>query len=78
VISTILNLIGGLTRLAVSLIAFFERRQLVDAGRARQQLDAIKGQIDATKIALAARETVRADIARNPDRLPDDDPFRRD
>ena len=77
-ISQILNLIGGLTRLAVSLIEFFERRQLVDAGRARQQLDAIKGQIDATKIALAARETVRADIDRNPDRLPDDDPFRRD
>jgi len=78
VISQILNLIGGLTRLAVSLIEFFERRQLVDAGRAQQQLDAIKGQIDATKIALAARETVRADSARNPDRLPDDDPFRRD
>ena len=77
-ISQILNLIGGLTRLAVSLIEFFERRQLVDAGRARQQLDAIKGQIDATKIALAARETVRADIDRNPERLPDDDPFRRD
>ena len=77
-ISTILNLIGGLTRLAVSFITFLERRQLVDAGRAQQQLDSIKGQIDASKIALAARETLRADIARHPDRLPDDDPFRRD
>ena len=77
-ISTILNLIGGLTRLAVSLIEFFERRQLVDAGRAQQQLDAIKDRIDATKIAVAARETVRANLARHPDRLPDDDPFRRD
>lgn len=77
-ISTILNLIGGLTRLAVSFIAFLEHRQLVDAGRARQQLDSIKGQIDASKIALAARETVRADIARTPERVPDDDPFLRD
>ncbi len=77
-ISTILNLIGGLTRLAVSFIAFLERRQLVDAGRTQQQLDSIKGQIDASKIALSARETVRADVTRDRERVPDDDPFLRD
>ena len=77
-IAVILNMVGELTRLAILLMEFFERRQLVDAGRAEQQLDNIKGQIDASKTALAAREAVRADSARNPGKLPVDDPFLRD
>ncbi len=77
-IATILNLLGGLTRLAVSLIGLFERQRLIDGARARVNLENLQGQIDACKIALAAREAVRADVARDPDRLPVDDPFRRD
>jgi hypothetical protein len=77
-IATILNLLGGLTRLAVSLIGLFERRRLIDGARARVNLENLQGQINACKIALAAREAVRADVARHPDRLPADDPFRRD
>ena len=77
-IATILNLLGGLARLAVSLIGLFEGPRLIDAARARINLENLQGQIDALKNALAAREAVRADVARDPDRLPVDDPFRRD
>jgi hypothetical protein len=77
-IATILTLLGGLARLAVSLIGLFERRRLIDGARARVNLENLQGQINACKIALAAREAVRADVARHPERLPVDDPFRRD
>ena len=74
----ILNLLGGLARLAVSLIGLFEGPRLIDGAWARVNLENLQGQIDACKIALAAREAVRADVARDPDRLPVDDSFRRD
>jgi hypothetical protein len=77
-IGAILNMVGELTRLAILLMEFLERRQLVETGRAQQQLENIKGQIDATKTALAAREAVRADLANRPGQLPVDDPFLRD
>lgn len=77
-IRAILSMVGGLTRLAIILIEFLERRQLIETGRAQQQLDSIKGQIDASKIALAAREAVRGDIVRQSGKLPVNDPFLRD
>lgn len=53
-------------------------KQLVDAGRTQQQLEALSNEVKQAQIAVAAREAVRASIARSPDSLPEHDPFLRD
>lgn len=53
-------------------------QQLVDAGRTQQQLEALSNEVKQAQIAVAAREAVRASVLRNPDSLPDNDPFLRD
>lgn len=53
-------------------------KQLVDAGRTQQQLEALSNEVKQAQIAVAAREAVRASILREPDSLPTDDPFLRD
>ena len=46
--------------------------------RAQENLDAIKKRDLERQKAEAAREAVRADVAANDGRVPDDDPFVRD
>ena len=57
-------------------------RKLTDAGKVQAQLDALQQQVEAAKIAVAAREAQRvADLKRTVDgRVPIDesDPFLRD
>jgi len=74
----ILTAIGGLFWAAGKLFEWLYARQLVDAGRVQAELEALRKQVQDAQIAVAAREAVRADVARNPDRVPDDDPFLRD
>lgn len=77
-IQTILSLIGGLFVLAGKIFDFLYARQLVDAGRTAQQLEDLKGQVDAAHKAVTAKAAIDADIAANGERVPDDDPFLRD
>lgn len=53
-------------------------KNLVELGKAQQQLNDLRGQIHDVQIAMAAREAVRADILVNDGKLPINDPFRRD
>lgn len=53
-------------------------KNLVESGKAQQQLNDLRGQIHDVQIAMAAREAVRADILANDGKLPINDPFRRD
>lgn len=77
-IQTILSLIGGLFMLAGKIFDFLYARQMVDAGRTAQQLEDLKGQVDAAHKAVIAKAAIDADIAANGERVPDDDPFLRD
>lgn len=60
------------------LFEFLYARQLVDAGRTQQQLEALSNEVKQAQIAVAAREAVRASVLRSPDSLPEHDPFLRD
>lgn len=73
-----LSIISGLFWAAGKLFEWLYARQLVDAGKTQAQLEALRKQVQDAQIAVAAREAVRTDVARNPDRVPDDDPFLRD
>ncbi len=73
-----LSIISGLFWAAGKLFEWLYARQLVDAGRVQAELEALRKQVQHAQIAVAAREVVRADVARNPDRVSDDDPFLRD
>lgn len=68
----------GLVKLLGAFTGWLHDRTLLSAGQAQQVAAELKGQSDALTKALAAREAVRADIARNPAGVSDDDGFRRD
>lgn len=77
----IASLIGLLTVLFAAVGKLFEflyARQFVDAGRTQQQLETLRNEVTKAQTAVAAREAIRASIARDPDSVPDDDPFLRD
>lgn len=75
------SLIGLLTVLfgAVGkLFEFLYVNRLVDAGRTQQQLETLRHAVTNAQIAVAAREAIRASVARDPDSVPSNDPFLRD
>ena len=77
-IVTIIGLLSSLFSVAGKLFDWLYAVRLADAGRVAERLEALRKQVQDAQIAVAAREAIRADIARNPDRVPDDDPFLRD
>jgi hypothetical protein len=62
----------------VKFMDWLHDKNLVESGKAQQQLNDLRGQIHDVQIAMAAREAVRADILVNDGKLPINDPFRRD
>lgn len=75
---SIFSLISGLIALAGKIFDWLHTKDLVDAGKAREDLAALQKQVQDAQVAIAAREAVRAHIAANDGRVPDDDPFVRD
>lgn len=75
-ISLILSIISGLFSAAGKLFELLYAQQLVDAGKTTQQLQDLKGQIDAAQQAIAVREAQR--IADERDGLPKHDEWDRD
>jgi len=75
VISTILTIISGLFTFAGKLFEYLYARQMVDAGKTAQQLEDFKGQVDAAKKAVEARERVRWLALNDPSGLMSDDAF---
>lgn len=75
-IGAILSLISGLFALAGKIFEFLYAQKLIDAGKTSQQLEDLKGQIDAAQEAIAIREAQRVAIER--DGLPKHGEFDRD
>jgi hypothetical protein len=78
VISVLLSLLTAAFAAVGKLFEWLYVNRLVDAGRTQQQLEALRHEVTQAQIAVAAREAIRAAIARDPDSLPDNDPFLRD
>ena len=76
-ITAIISLISGLFSVAGKLFEWLYARQLIDAGRTAQQLDNLKGQIDAAQQAIALREKARRDAELNPTSIMQPDDFTR-
>lgn len=76
-IYAILALIGSLFQAAGKLFDWLYARKLVDAGKTAQQVEDLKGQVDAAHRALQARLAVERDQQLNPDGVRDDDGFKR-
>jgi hypothetical protein len=75
--STIITLISAVLAIAKFLVGWAEKQKWIEAGAAEATLKGLQEADAAIAAANQAREAVRADIARNPDRLRDDDDFRR-
>ncbi|MBT9293320.1 hypothetical protein [Prosthecodimorpha staleyi] len=73
-----LALILGLVRLAQSLADWRARTEAADGATAKVVADALNRSLDEVAAARSARQDMRADLDRGgPDRLRDDDGFRR-
>lgn len=77
-ISAIIGFLSGIATMVVRFMDWLHDKNLVESGKAQQQLSDLRGQIHDVQIAMAAREAVRADILTNDGKLPVNDPFRRD
>jgi hypothetical protein len=77
VITAIISLIGAIFSVAGKLFDWLHARQLIDAGKTAQQLDNLKGQIDAAQKAIALREKARRDAELNPTGVMEHDEFTR-
>lgn len=76
-ISAIISLISGLFLAAGKLFDWLYANRLVDAGRTARELESLKEQVNAAQKAVEARIAVERNLAANPDRVRDDDGFRR-
>jgi len=76
-ITVILSLIGGLFSLAGKIFEFMYAQKLIDAGKTSQQLDDLKGQINAAQKAIALREKARRDAELNSSSIMQPDEFTR-
>jgi hypothetical protein len=77
VITAIISLISGLFAVAGKIFEFMYAQKLIDAGKTAQQLDNLKGQIDAAQKAIALREKARRDAELNPTGILQPDEFTR-
>lgn len=76
-IYAILSIIGSLFTAAGKLFDWLYAKKLADAGKTAQQVEDLKGQIDAAHQALQARLAVERERALNPGGVRDDDGFKR-
>ncbi len=76
--AAIIGFLSGLATMIVKIVDWLHDKNLVESGKAQQQLSDLRGQIHDVQIAMAAREAVRADVLSNDGKLPVNDPFRRD
>jgi hypothetical protein len=72
-----LGLIAAALALLRSLIEYLRDRRTIDAATAELLLNSNREMLDAIDKANAAREQIRAHIARNPSDVMSDDEFRR-
>ena len=76
-ITAIISFISGLFSLAGKVFEFMYAQKLIDAGKTSQQLENLKGQIDAAQKAIASREKARRDAELNPNGIMQPDEFTR-
>jgi hypothetical protein len=75
--TNLITIISGLFTLAGKVFEFMYAQKLIDAGKTSQQLDDLKGQIDAAQKAIALREEARRTAELNPTSVMQSDEFTR-
>jgi len=76
-VTTILSLIGALFTLAGKIFDWLNAQQLINVGKTAQQVQDLKGQVDAAHEALQARLDIERDSIDKPDSVSVDDGFKR-
>jgi len=75
--TNLITIISGLFTLAGKVFEFMYAQKLIDAGKTSQQLDDLKGQIDAAQKAIALREEARRTAELNSSSIMQPDEFTR-
>jgi hypothetical protein len=72
-----LSLIGGILSLVNSLIGYLRERKLIEGAVAEVLLQNANDSLDVIAKARTARQAVRDDLAKHPERVRDDDGYKR-
>jgi hypothetical protein len=72
-----LSIIGTILSLTNSLIGYLRERKLIEGAVAEEMLKANNATLDAISRASKARQAVRDELNKHPERMRDDDGFRR-
>lgn len=72
------SLFLALVKMVAAIGGYLREKQLLDAGTQRALAALLREQADEMQKAAAIREKLDADLAAHPDKLRDDDGFRRD
>lgn len=75
--STILSILSAVLAVARWLVGYAEQKKWMEAGAAEAALKGLQEADAAISTANKARADMRDDLTRNPDKLRDDDDFRR-
>ena len=75
--STIISLLSAVFAVAKWLVGYLEKQKWIDAGAAEATLKGLQEADEAIAAANQAREIVRSELNRNPEKLRDDDGFQR-
>lgn len=76
-IPAILSFLGALFSVAGKLFDWLNSQRLVDLGKTAQQLESLKGQVDAAHRSVKIRLAVERAFINDPDSVPNDDGFKR-
>lgn len=71
------SILLALVKATGALATYFHDQKLISSGQAIEAESALRGQADALKKAMDAREAVHSDLARNPGNVMQDDGFKR-
>jgi hypothetical protein len=72
------QIVLGLVKLATAIAKYFERQGYLKQGEAKAILDGMEKETQDVAVALSVRRDTRNFNERNPDRVRDDDGFKRD
>jgi hypothetical protein len=76
-IATILGLIASLVKFGSTALDWLWSKKLMDSGAASESNKTLKQQLDNIEKSLSAREEIRKDLTKNPDKVDDEDEFMR-
>ncbi len=77
IVATILGLLASLFKFGSTALDWMWSKKLMDSGAATESNKTLKQQLDNVEKSLSAREEIRKELTKDPDKVDDEDEFMR-